>query len=167
MGLFYNAPEPTRGFIVRYLATRAPGLLLKEVGTGPWSFAKYPENCYCAPVGERSIVMCMYVCLSVRGSASVCPPSYTSRLRQVLLHVSYGRDSHRSCFGGVAIRCVVPVVRTTPCSRAMAKYWSSEKGVCSKRHQTASTDFTPPHIQEMTHQCAAPSRGRSQISAIS
>jgi len=65
----------------------------KEVGTGPWSFAKYPENCYSAPVGERSIVMCMHACLSVRGSASVCLPSYTSRLRQVLLHVSYGRDS--------------------------------------------------------------------------
>jgi len=65
----------------------------------------------------------------------------------------------RSYFGGVAIRFVVPVIRTTSCLRAMAKNWRSEKGVYSKRHQAGSTDFTPRHIHEITHHRAAPSRG--------
>ena len=72
----------------------------------------------------------------------------------------------RSYFGGVAIRFVVPVIRTTSCLRVMAKNWRSEKGVYSKRHQAGSTDFTPRHIHEITPPSCSTEPGRSQISVI-
>jgi len=113
------------------------------------------KNCFVTPppAGQRiRIVMTyLYVCLV----ASISP-ELRVRSSPVLrtLHMSVARSSS----GGVAIRYVLPV---TSCLYIMAR---------TRRRSSdsvgSSTDLPPQRIVKLTHQGAAPDRGRSLISTI-
>jgi len=107
------------------------------------------------------------VCLSLYVSVcylSVCPRSYlrnkTSDLYQCFFHDTYVPVA-RSSSGGVAIRCVLPVLWMTSHFYTVAR--NRRRNIDSVG---SSTDLTPWRILKLTYQGAAPDRGRSLISTI-
>ena len=104
------------------------------------------------PLGQRSIVMTVSVCLS----ASISPELHV-RSSSIFVHATYGS-------GSVLLwqRCdmyVFPVLWMTSCLYILAR-----NGRRNSDSVWSSTDLSPWRILRLTHQRAAPERGRSLIS---